>query len=68
MSVDEKWLATHNQDERAKIKSAVVTLVQVLSKLRKNRCVDGALYDIDLSDEAYEEDLQTVKDAVGWED
>jgi len=49
------------------LKPALVTLVQFIVKLKPHH-VDAALDEIDLADEAFEEELQVVKDAIGWKD
>jgi hypothetical protein len=51
----------------ADLKNALITLVQFIVKLKPHH-VDAALDEIDLADEAFEEELQVVKDAIGWED
>jgi len=49
------------------LKSALLTLVQFIVKLKPHH-VDAALDEIDLADEAFEAELQFVKDAIGWKD
>ena len=51
----------------ADLKNALITLVQFIVKLKPHH-VDAALDQIDLNNEAFEEELQIVKDAIGWED
>ena len=54
-------------DLKPELRTALTTLVQFIVKLRPHH-VDAALTEIDLSDEGFEEELQVVKDAIGWED
>jgi hypothetical protein len=51
----------------ADLKNALITLVQFIVKLKPHH-VDAALDEIDIADEAFDEELQVVKDAIGWED
>lgn len=48
-------------------KSAVITLVAMIDKLKASH-LDAALDKIDLATDAFEDELQTVKDMIGWED
>jgi len=48
-------------------KTALVTLVQFIVKLRPHH-VDAALDEIDLTNEAFDEELQVVKEWIGWSD
>ena len=49
------------------LENALVTLLEFVSHL-KPYAVDAALTEMDLSDEGFEEELQVVKDSIGWVD
>ena len=49
------------------LKSALVTVLQVIDKLNP-RVMDWVLTEIDLNDDAWEEELNLLKAAVNWED
>jgi len=49
------------------LENALVTLLEFVSHLKPHQ-VDAALTEMDLSDEGFEEELQIVKDSIGWVD
>ena len=49
------------------VENAIVTVLQFIEELDM-RHIDAALDVIDLSDEAFEEELAVLKAAVGWKD
>lgn len=49
------------------LKSALVTALQVIDKLNA-KVMDWVLTEIDLNDDAWEEELNLLKAAVNWED
>lgn len=47
------------------VKNALITVLQFLEKVRPAE-VDRVLNDIDLSDDAWDEEVQVLKDLVKW--
>jgi hypothetical protein len=56
-----------NVSLKPEVKSALVTVIQLIEFLDM-RAIDEALEEMDLSDDAWEEELDILKKEVDWKD